>query len=137
MFDQLDIAHARGRSQMIHDRVGLIEPLRGDDVLVGDAFVLVSRRGAVAMKPDVMLPRDLSESLILRHRSYLLLQIASPFLLFLERLEERFEIAFAETLGAFALNDFKEERRPIFHRLGEDLQQITFVITIDQNAESL
>src|SRR5882757_6197681 len=65
------------------------------------------------------------------------LQIASPVLLFLERLEEGFEIAFAETLGAFALNDFKKERRPIFHRLGEDLQQITLVVAIDQNAESL
>src|SRR5580693_8100518 len=71
MFDQLDIAHARGRSQVIHDRVSLIEPLRGDNVLVSDALVLVSRRGAVAMKPNVMLPRDLSEFLILRHRSYL------------------------------------------------------------------
>ena len=66
-----------------------------------------------------------------------MLQIASPLLLFLERFEERFEIAFAETLRALALNDFKEERRPIFHRLGEYLQQIPFVVAIDQNAESL
>src|SRR3981081_2786703 len=101
MFDQLDVAHARGRTQMIHDRVGLIEPLRRDDVLVGDAFVLVSRGGTIAVKPDVMLPRNLPEFLILRHRSYLLLQIASPFLLFFKGLEKRFEIAFAETLRAF------------------------------------
>src|SRR4030081_2152097 len=82
MFDQLDVAHARGRSQMVHDRVGLIEPLRSDDVLVGDAFVLVRRRGAIAVKPDVMLPRDLSESLILRHNVRLdhdqLLTLPSP-----------------------------------------------------------
>ena len=65
------------------------------------------------------------------------LQIASPLLFFLDRLEQRLEIAFAETLRAFALNDFEKERRPIFHRLGEDLQQITFVVAIDQNAESL
>ena len=135
--DQLDAAHARGRPQMIHDREGFIEAFRGDDVLVVDAFVLVTRPRAVAMKPDVMLPRDLSESLIIRHDRFLLLQIASRVLLFLQRLEERFEIAFAETLRAFALDDFEKERRPIFHRLGEDLQQITFVIAIDQNAESL
>ena len=45
------------------------------------------------------------------------LQIASPLLFFLKRLEQGFEIAFAETLRAFALDDFKEERRPILHRL--------------------
>jgi hypothetical protein len=65
------------------------------------------------------------------------LQIASPVLLFLERLEEGFEITFAETLGAFALNDFKKERRSILNRLREYLQQISLVVAIDQNAESL
>src|SRR6266576_4420935 len=65
------------------------------------------------------------------------LQIAAPVLLFLERLEERFEIAFAETLCAFALNDFKKERRSILNRLGEYLQQISLVVAIDQNAETL
>ena len=63
------------------------------------------------------------------------LQIASPFLLLLQRFKERFEIAFAKTLGAFALNNFEKQRRPIFHRFCEDLQQITFVITIDENAQ--
>ena len=67
MFDQLDIAHARGRPQVIHDRVRLIESFRGEDVFVGDAFVLVGRRRAVAMKPDVMLLRNLTELLIIRH----------------------------------------------------------------------
>ena len=51
-----------------------------------------------------------------------MLQIASSILLFLECFKERFEIAFAETLGAFALNDFKEKRGPILHWLGKDLQ---------------
>src|SRR6266513_2119807 len=65
------------------------------------------------------------------------LQIASPVLLFLERLEEGFEITLTETLGAFALNDFEEQRRSILNRLGEYLQQISFIVAIDQNAESL
>src|SRR6266480_5555261 len=117
------------------------------------------------MKPDVMLPRNLTELLIKWHGLFsslfchsdpagageeslinlkcfaslnmTKLQIASPVLLFLERFEQRFEITFAETLGAFALNDFEEQRRTIFHRLGEDLQQISLVVAIDQNAESL
>jgi hypothetical protein len=60
-----------------------------------------------------------------------LLQIASPILLFLERFEKRLEIAFAKTLRAFALNDLEKQSRPIFHRFGKDLQQISFVIAID------
>src|SRR5882757_4511492 len=107
-------------------------------MLVSDAFVLERRRRTVAMKPDVMLPRHLAKFLVVRHCwSSFVLQIASPVLLFLERLEERFEIALTETLGAFALNDLEKERRSILNRLGEDLEQITLVVAIDQNAESL
>ena len=122
---------------MIHDRVGFIEAFRRDDVLVGDAFVLVTRRRAVAMKPDVMLLRDLPELLIIWHVDPPSYKLPRASCSFSKRLEERFEIAFAETLRAFALDDFEKERRPIFHRLGEDLQQITFVVAIDQNAEPL
>jgi len=64
---------------------------------------------------------SLREKVRMRVTIKFILQIASPVLLLLERLEQRFEIALAETLGAFALNDFKEERRPIFDRLGEYL----------------
>src|SRR3984893_14682716 len=67
MFDQLNFAHPRGRAQVIHDRVGFVEPLRGKDMLVSDAFVFVSRRRAVAMEPDVMLSRNLTELMIIRH----------------------------------------------------------------------
>src|SRR5260370_8457285 len=63
------------------------------------------------------------------------LQIASCGLFALDRFEERFEIAFAETLRAFALNDLKKERWPVLDRFGKDLQQITFVVAINQNAE--
>ena len=65
------------------------------------------------------------------------LQIASRGLLALDGFEQRFEIAFAEALRAFALNNLKEERRAIFHRLGENLEQITFVIAIDENARAV
>src|SRR6266536_312347 len=67
MLDQLDIAHTRGRAQVIHDRVGFVESLRGEDMFVGNAFVFVGWGGAVTMKPDVMFPRNLSEFLIIRH----------------------------------------------------------------------
>src|SRR5260370_27201725 len=73
ILDQLDIAHARGRTQMIHDRVRLIESLRCEDVLIGNAFVLIRRRRPVAVKPDVMLPRNFAQSLIIRHSGLLLL----------------------------------------------------------------
>src|SRR5947207_10344157 len=89
------------------------------------------------MKPDVMFPRNLTELLIKWHVDLPSLQIASPVLLFFERLKERFEITFAKTLGAFALDDFEKERRSILNRLREYLQQISFVVAIDQNAESL
>src|SRR6266540_1442831 len=70
MFDYLDIAHARRRTQVIHDRVRLVETLRGENVFVRDAFVFVSRPLAVAMKPDVMLPRKLTKFLIIWHCRY-------------------------------------------------------------------
>src|SRR5207302_8929946 len=49
------------------DRVGCVESFGGDDVFVSDAFVLERRSGAVAVKPNVMLPRHLTELLIKRH----------------------------------------------------------------------
>src|SRR6266481_4549313 len=62
-------------------------------------------------------------------------QISSRGLFALDGFEERFEIAFAETLRAFALNDLKKERRAILNRFCKDLQQITFIVAINQNAE--
>src|SRR5262249_61760368 len=97
-------------------------------------FVFVARPLTVAMKPDVMLSRHLAKSLVVRH-GRLLLQIAPALLFFLERLEQRLEVSFAETLGAFPLNDFEKQSRPVFHRFRKDLQQITFVVTIDEDPE--
>ena len=65
------------------------------------------------------------------------LQITSRFLFAFDGFEERLEIAFAKTLRAFALNNFEKERRPVFYRLGKYLQQITFIIAIDENAQPL
>src|SRR6266511_340564 len=171
MFDQLDIAHARGRTQVIHDRVRFIETLRGKNVLVGDAFVLIGRPLPVTVKPDVMFPRDFSQSLVIRHYRLLSLlchsepseeslisgfftvfrvksrrsemfrfaqhdklQIPSGSLFAFDGFEQRLEITFATTLCAFALNDLKKQRRSILDRFCEDLQQITFIIAIDENA---
>src|SRR5438067_2465560 len=66
-FEEFDAPHTCGRTQVIHDRVGFVESFSCDDMLVSDAFVLVGRRRAVAMKPDVMLPRNLAQSLIKWH----------------------------------------------------------------------
>src|SRR4030095_16884458 len=67
MFDQLDVAHTGGRPQVVHDRVRLIESLRSENVLISDAFVLKGRRRSVAMEPNVMFPRNFSQSSIIQH----------------------------------------------------------------------
>src|SRR6266478_3734714 len=67
MFDQLNVADARRRPQVIRDRISFIESLRRDDMLVGDAFVLISRGRSVAMKPDVMFSRNFAKFLIVWH----------------------------------------------------------------------
>src|SRR5437762_7463919 len=66
-FEEFDAPHTCRRTQVIHDRVGFVESLRRNDVFVGDAFVLKRWGRAVAMKPNVMLPRNLTESLIKWH----------------------------------------------------------------------
>src|SRR6266403_5189013 len=66
-FQEFNTPHTSGRTQMIHDGIGFVESLRRNDVFVGDAFVLVGRRRAVAMKPDVMFSWNLTKSLIKRH----------------------------------------------------------------------
>src|SRR6476469_4649466 len=73
-------------------------------------------------KGDVPLARDLAEGVIDRHR----LEIAPEVLFALERLEQSLEIPRPEALRAFALDDLVEQRRTIFHRFREDLQEVTF-----------
>ena len=130
---QLDVPHACRRPEMIDNGVRFIEAFRRDDVLVSDPLILVGGPASIAMKPDMMLFRNLAELLIIRH-VYSPLQIASCVLLLLQSLEQGFKVTFAKTLRAFALNNLKKEGRPVFHWLGEDLKQITFVIAIDENS---
>jgi len=58
---------------------------------------------------------------LIRSASGLRLQHAAPHLIALDRLEQRLEVALAEAVVAFALDEL-EEHRPE-HRLREDLQQ--------------
>src|SRR5690349_985369 len=82
-------------------------------------------------KRDVALARDFSESVIDRHR----LKIPAQLLLALESLEQRLEVTRPEALRTFALDYLVEQRRPIFHRLRENLQQVPFFVAIDEDAE--
>src|SRR5207237_1288876 len=129
------VVSACGRRLVVRAAIGFVVPFRRNDLLVCDALVLVSRRSAVAMKPDMMFPRHLAQFMVVRH-CLLLLQVASAFLLFLKCFEERLEISFPKTLGAFALDDFEKQRRPVLYRLREYLEQITFVVAIDQYPET-
>ena len=67
---------------------------------------------------------------------YKRLQIPAPRLLAFDRFEERLEVALAETAAAFALDDFIKQGRPVFDRLGENLQHVAFVVAVHQNAEA-
>src|SRR6266496_4620955 len=85
MFYQLNVADACRRTQVIHDRIGLVESLCREDVFVGDTFVFIGRRGAIAMKPDVMFSRNFAKSLIVRHyrssfTNFLGLPVLAPML---------------------------------------------------------
>src|SRR5207253_1608172 len=91
-FEQLHVPDARGRPQMIHDRISFIKAFRRDYVLVIDALIFETWSRAIATKPDVMLPRHFAKLLIKWHVDLLVVQIAWPVLLFFERLKERCEI---------------------------------------------
>ena len=66
-----------------------------------------------------------------------LLECSAQFLFTFNRLEEGLEIPFSEALRPFALNDFEEHCWTIQNRFGEDLQEIPFVVTVNQNAQLL
>src|SRR5581483_5552378 len=63
------------------------------------------------------------------------LQVPALRLLCLDRLEQRAEVALAESARSLALNDLEEDRRTIFHRLREELQQIAFLILVDEDLQ--
>jgi len=55
----------------------------------------------------------------------------------LDGLEQRLEVALAETLAALALDDLEEEGGAVSHRSGEDLQQVPVVVAVDEHVEVL
>ena len=113
---ELRLAHAPRRFHG-RRRMDVIEQRRSS----GESLVPYQLFGVYATvrlsECDVPFARDSSESVVDRHR----LEIPAKVLFALERLEQCFEVSGAEALCAFALNDLVEERRPIFHWLGEDL----------------
>ena len=77
------------------------------------------------MKPDVMLPRNFPELLIIRHAKSSLSRLTYRFPrppVRVPSFEERLEVTLAEALRAFALNDFEKQSWPVFHRLGKYLK---------------
>src|ERR1700674_5746212 len=63
------------------------------------------------------------------------LQIPSSRLLHLNRFKQRLEIPFAKSAAALALDHFEEHRRPIFHWLRENLQEIAFLVAVHKYTE--
>src|ERR1044071_6132657 len=70
-----------------------------------------------------------------RSRTGTSLKVAAPGLLVLDRLEERLEISLAEAARAFALDDLEKERRAVLERLGEELQEVAFIVLVDEDIE--
>src|SRR5438270_11862619 len=65
------------------------------------------------------------------------LQVPSERLFALDGFEQSFEIAFAEAAAAFALDDFVEQGGAVFDGTSEDLQHVTLVVAVDEDAETL
>src|ERR1700674_695766 len=63
------------------------------------------------------------------------LQIPSSRLLHFDRFKERFEIPFAKSAAALALDDFEKHGRPIFHRLRKNLQEVPFLVAVHKYTE--
>ena len=63
------------------------------------------------------------------------LEGAAGFLLAFNGFKQRLEVALPEGFGAFALDDFKEHGRAVDNGFGEDLQQVSLVIAVDEDAE--
>src|SRR5262245_15353419 len=62
-------------------------------------------------------------------------EVASPRLLPLDRLKQRFEVPFPEAARSVALDHFEEQCRTILNWLREDLQQVSFLVAIRQDAQ--
>src|SRR5688500_247080 len=87
-------------------------------------------------KPDYRLPRQPDNPTTRQPDNPITtLQVAPSRLLALDRLEQRLEVALAESASALALDDLEEHRRPVLHGLGEDLQQVPVLVAIDEDAQ--
>src|SRR5690349_5004735 len=64
-------------------------------------------------------------------------EVSAAGLVAFDCLEQRAEVALAETAGSSPLDDLEEHRRPVGDGFGEDLQQETLVVTIDEDVQSL
>src|SRR5436309_1933401 len=62
-------------------------------------------------------------------------QRPAPRLLALDRLEQRLEVALAEAPRPVPLDHLEEQRRPVGHRLGEDLQHVPLVVPVHEDAQ--
>src|SRR5439155_8425057 len=64
-------------------------------------------------------------------------QVAAFLLFPLDRLEQGLEVALAEPQRSMPLDQLEEDRGPVLHRLGEDLQQVPVLVPVDQDAPLL
>src|SRR6478609_5223537 len=60
-------------------------------------------------------------------------EVAALVLLALDGLEERLEVALAETERTVPLDELEEDRRAVAERLGEDLQQVAVLVPVDED----
>src|SRR5690606_39445408 len=65
----------------------------------------------------------------------MLVQSTPKLLLTLNGFEQCLKVTFSKRLCAFSLDNFEEHGGSGLHRLGENLEQIPFIITIYQNTE--
>ena len=87
---------------------------------------------AVAARAQTATAKNAAETM---DQTRMTLECSSLGLLFFDRNEERLEVALAEREAPLALNQLEEERRPVLERLGEDLEHVTEVVTVDEDAE--
>ena len=60
-------------------------------------------------------------------------QVTAEGLLSLDSLEQSLKVTGTKTLMVSALNNFNEEGRPVLNGLGEDLEQITLLVIVDED----
>src|SRR5262245_50099018 len=87
--------------------------------------------GRIAKSSSLVIVRAGASALIVQSPS----QRPADRLFALDRFEQRLEVALTEALRPTALDHLEKQRRPVGHRLGEDLEHVPFVVAIDQDAE--